>query len=146
MLHKDCRKCKTSGMILYCSFMLRIITNYVSNSGAMILADSSKLLPFFKPVTRNLLEQEILLIKVFFLERLHASNRGTLVEDEKFPVKQYLSKSSLPSGWKILAQEPTQCTVKGGIPRRNSKQKIERLANPPAPRPQWLNLVKPLLA
>ena len=60
MLHKDYSKCKTSGMILYCSFMLQIITNYISNSGAMILAGSYKLPPFFKPVTRKLLEQEIL--------------------------------------------------------------------------------------
>ena len=59
MLHKDYSKRKTSGMILYCSFMLQIITNYISNSGAMILAGSYKLPPFFKPVTCKLLEQEI---------------------------------------------------------------------------------------
>lgn len=95
----------------------------------MALADGYKPPPPFEPVTHELLEREILLVKKFFLERLHASNGEPLVEDEDLPVKQRLPKPRLPPSGKILAPRKRPMHGQGG----NSKKK--KKPNPPAPPP-----------
>ncbi|RPA99214.1 hypothetical protein L873DRAFT_934071 [Choiromyces venosus 120613-1] len=104
-------------------------TYQTQNTSAVALTDGYEPPPPFEPVTHELLEREIGLVRNFFLAKLHANNEEPLVEDENLPPKQRLPKPRLPPSGKILAPRKRPMHGQGG----NSKKK--KKPNPPAPPP-----------
>ncbi|KAK3486628.1 uncharacterized protein B0T23DRAFT_229800 [Neurospora hispaniola] len=60
-------------------------------------------LPPADPVTKESIQEEIGLVKNFFLAKLHANNDQPLVEDEDLPVKQRKPRPRLAASGKITA-------------------------------------------
>ncbi|KKA30986.1 hypothetical protein TD95_002940 [Thielaviopsis punctulata] len=83
-------------------------------------------LPPHEPVTRDTLNNEIGLVRNFFLAKLHATNGEPLVEDEDLPVKQRRPRPRLPATGKISA--PQKKPLREQIALAKKKKKMELAA------------------
>jgi transcriptional activator SPT7 len=103
----------------------KVHTNFQGNS-ANASTTSTMLfenLPPYPPVTVESLQNEIGLIKNFFLAKLHANRDEPLVEDEELPLKQRFPKPRLPPTGKITS--PRKRPLKEQIGNAKKKKKLE---------------------
>jgi len=75
------------------------------------------------PVTKENIQNEIGLVKNFFLAKLHANGDQPLVEDQDLPVKQQRPRPRLPATGKIVA--PPKRPPKEQIALARKKKKLE---------------------
>ena len=74
------------------------------------------------PVTKENIQNQIGLVKNFFLAKLHANDNQPLVEDEDLPVKQRFPKPRLPPTGKISSPRKRPAKEVGGMKK---KKKVE---------------------
>lgn len=74
-----------------------------SSTTGQTTTDLFEQLPPADPVTKESIQEEIGLVKNFFLAKLHANNDQPLVEDEDLPVKQRKPRPRLAASGKITA-------------------------------------------
>ncbi|KAL1890581.1 Transcriptional activator spt7 [Ceratocystis pirilliformis] len=82
--------------------------------------------PPHTPVARESLNEEIGLVRNFFLAKLHATNGEPLVEDEDLPIKQRRPRPRLPATGKISA--PQKKPLREQIALAKKKKKMEAAA------------------
>ncbi|KAL5596747.1 hypothetical protein BROUX41_006562 [Berkeleyomyces rouxiae] len=82
--------------------------------------------PPHTPVTRETLNDEVGLVRNFFLAKLHASNGEPLIEDEDLPIKQRRPRPRLPATGKISA--PQKKPLREQIALAKKKKKMEAAA------------------
>ncbi|KAL2151342.1 hypothetical protein VTH82DRAFT_6440 [Thermothelomyces myriococcoides] len=92
----------------------------VAGSAAADLFDA---LPPLEPVTRESIENEIGLVRNFFLAKLHANNNAPLVEDEDLPPKQRRARPRLGATGKIVS--PQKRSPKEQLALAKKKKKLE---------------------
>ncbi|KAK4653670.1 Transcriptional activator spt7 [Podospora pseudocomata] len=80
-------------------------------------------LPPSEPVTRDSIQEQIGLVKNFFLAKLHANGDAPLVEDEDLPVKQRRPRPRLGATGKIVS--PQKRPPKEQIALAKKKKKME---------------------
>jgi transcriptional activator SPT7 len=85
--------------------------------------DLFEALPPLEPVTRESINDQIGIIKNFFLAKLHANNQQPLVEDEDLPVKQRRPRPRLGATGKIVS--PQKRPPKEQIALAKKKKKLE---------------------
>lgn len=79
-------------------------------------------LPPLPPVTKENINNQIGLVRNFFLAKLHANQDEPLVEDEDLPVKQRFPKPRLPPTGKISSPRKRPAKELGGMKK---KKKVE---------------------
>lgn len=94
--------------------------NANSTAAATMLFEN---LPPLQHVTVESIQNEIGLIKNFFLAKLHANGDEPLVEDEDLPLKQRFPKPRLPPTGKITS--PRKRPLKEQIGNAKKKKKLE---------------------
>lgn len=80
-------------------------------------------LPDLQPVTKDSIQNEIGLVKNFFLAKLHANSDEPLIEDEDLPQKQRFPKPRLPPTGKITS--PRKRPLKEQAGNAKKKKKLE---------------------
>jgi transcriptional activator SPT7 len=80
-------------------------------------------LPQLQPVTVESIQNEIGLVKNFFLAKLHANGDEPLIEDEDLPLKQRFPKPRLPPTGKITS--PRKRPLKEQTGNAKKKKKLE---------------------
>jgi len=73
------------------------------------------------PVTRENIQDQIGLVKNFFLAKLHANGDEPLVEDEDLPLKQRFPKPRLPPTGKITSPRKRPLKEQGGNTKKKKK-------------------------
>jgi transcriptional activator SPT7 len=86
-------------------------------------ADLFEALPAPDPVTKENIQEQIGLVKNFFLAKLHANGDQPLVEDEDLPVKQRRPRPRLGATGKIVS--PQKRPPKEQIALAKKKKKLE---------------------
>lgn len=86
-------------------------------------ADLFEALPAVEAVTKENIQEQIGLVKNFFLAKLHANNDQQLVEDEDLPVKQRRPRPRLGPTGKIVS--PQKRPPKEQIALAKKKKKLE---------------------
>ncbi|KAJ9148641.1 Bromodomain-containing protein [Pleurostoma richardsiae] len=81
-------------------------------------------LPPLEPVTKESIQEEIGLVKNFFLAKLHANGDQPLVEDEDLPIKQRRPRPRLGATGKIVS--PQKRPPKEQIALAKKKKKLEQ--------------------
>ncbi|KAL2163473.1 hypothetical protein VTH06DRAFT_5531 [Thermothelomyces fergusii] len=92
-------------------------------AGGSAAADLFDALPPLEPVTRESIENEIGLVRNFFLAKLHANNNAPLVEDEDLPPKQRRARPRLGATGKIVS--PQKRSPKEQLALAKKKKKLE---------------------
>lgn len=101
----------------------RIRSNYI---GPAVVAQTTEIfspLPPLEPVTVENMQNEIGLVKNFFLAKLHANGDEPLLEDEELPVKQRPSRPRLGPTGKITS--PRKRPLKEQAGNAKKKKKLE---------------------
>lgn len=80
-------------------------------------------LPTLEPVTKENIQEQIGLVKNFFLAKLHANGDSPLIEDEELPVKQRRPRPRLGATGKIVS--PQKRPPKEQIALAKKKKKLE---------------------
>lgn len=88
-----------------------------------IAADLFDALPPLEPVTTESIQNEVGLVKNFFLAKLHANNDQPLIEDEDLPVKQRRPRPRLGATGKIVS--PQKRPPKEQIALAKKRKKLE---------------------
>ncbi|KAK1757286.1 bromodomain-containing protein [Echria macrotheca] len=88
-----------------------------------VTSDLFEALPAADPVTKENIQEQIGLVKNFFLAKLHANNDQPLVEDEDLPVKQRRPRPRLGPTGKIVS--PQKRPPKEQIALAKKKKKLE---------------------
>ncbi|KAL2194862.1 hypothetical protein P885DRAFT_70893 [Corynascus similis CBS 632.67] len=91
--------------------------------GGATTADLFEALPPPEPVTRESIQNEIGLVRNFFLAKLHANGDAPLVEDEDLPPKQRRARPRLGATGKIVS--PQKRSPKEQIALAKKKKKLE---------------------
>lgn len=91
--------------------------------GGPVVADLFEPLPPAEPVTRENIQEQIGLVKNFFLAKLHANGDTPLVEDEDLPPKQRRARPRLGATGKIVS--PQKRSPKEQIALAKKKKKLE---------------------
>ncbi|KAB5526402.1 hypothetical protein GE09DRAFT_1042771 [Coniochaeta sp. 2T2.1] len=86
-------------------------------------ADLFDALPALEPVTKENIQDQIGLVKNFFLAKLHANGDAPLIEDEELPVKQRRPRPRLGATGKIVS--PQKRPPKEQIALAKKKKKLE---------------------
>ncbi|KAK4242925.1 hypothetical protein C8A03DRAFT_10938 [Achaetomium macrosporum] len=86
-------------------------------------ADLFEPLPPLEPVTKENIQEQIGLVKNFFLAKLHANGDQPLVEDEDLPVKQRRARPRLGATGKIVS--PQKRSPKEQVTLAKKKKKLE---------------------
>lgn len=86
-------------------------------------ADLFEPLPPLEPVTKENIQEQLGLVKNFFLAKLHANGDQPLVEDEDLPVKQRRARPRLGATGKIVS--PQKRSPKEQIALAKKKKKLE---------------------
>jgi len=86
-------------------------------------SDLFEALPVPEPVTKENIQDQVGLVKNFFLAKLHANNDQPLVEDEDLPVKQRRPRPRLGPTGKIVS--PQKRPPKEQIALAKKKKKLE---------------------
>lgn len=85
------------------------------------VSDIFEALPPSEPVTKENIQEQIGLVKNFFLAKLHANGDQPLVEDEDLPVK-HRRRVRLPASGKIVPAQP-KAKPKDQVPSSKKKKK-----------------------
>lgn len=88
-------------------------------AAAGVATEIFKPLPLLEPVTRENLQDQIGLVRNFFLAKLHANDDEPLLEDEELPIKQRPSRPRLGPTGKITSPRKRPLKEQSG----NSKKK-----------------------
>jgi transcriptional activator SPT7 len=80
-------------------------------------------LPPWEPITKENIQEQIGLVKNFFLAKLHANGDQPLVEDEDLPVKQRRARPRLGATGKIVS--PQKRSPKEQVALAKKKKKLE---------------------
>ncbi|KAL2127550.1 hypothetical protein VTI74DRAFT_10556 [Chaetomium olivicolor] len=91
--------------------------------GGTVAADLFEPLPPSEPVTKENIQDQIGLVKNFFLAKLHANGDAPLVEDEDLPPKQRRARPRLGATGKIVS--PQKRSPKEQIALAKKKKKLE---------------------
>lgn len=91
--------------------------------GGPITEDLFEPLPPSEPVTRESIQEQIGLVRNFFLAKLHANGDAPLVEDEDLPPKQRRARPRLGATGKIVS--PQKRSPKEQIAMAKKKKKLE---------------------
>ena len=83
--------------------------------------DGYKPPPPFEPLTHDILQKQIHVVKNFYLAKLHANNEEPLVEDEDLPIKQRAPKPRLPPTGKISVPRKRPQHQQGGGSKKKKK-------------------------
>lgn len=94
-----------------------------TGAGGPVSTDLFEPLPPSDPVTRENIQEQIGLVKNFFLAKLHANADAPLVEDEDLPVKQRRARPRLGATGKIVS--PQKRSPKEQIALAKKKKKLE---------------------
>ena len=86
-------------------------------------ADLFDALPPLEPITKENIQDQIGLVKNFFLAKLHANGDAPLIEDEELPVKQRRPRPRLGATGKIVS--PQKRPPKEQIALAKKKKKLE---------------------
>lgn len=92
--------------------------NANSATGTNLLFEA---LPPFQPVTVESIQNEIQLVKNFFLAKLHANGDEPLIEDEDLPQKQRFPKPRLPPTGKITSPRKRPLKEQAGNAKKKKK-------------------------
>ena len=92
-------------------------------AGGPVSADLFEPLPPQEPVTRENIQEQVGLVKNFFLAKLHANGDQPLVEDEDLPVKQRRARPRLGATGKIVS--PQKRSPKEQIALAKKKKKLD---------------------
>ncbi|CAG8950905.1 hypothetical protein HYFRA_00003122 [Hymenoscyphus fraxineus] len=101
----------------------KIHRSYPGPAAAVQQADIFEPLGPLEPVTRELLQNQIGLVRNFFLAKLHANDDEPLLEDEELPVKQRPSRPRLGPTGKITS--PRKRPIKEATGNSKKKKKLE---------------------
>ncbi|KAJ4384429.1 Transcriptional activator spt7 [Didymella sp. IMI 355093] len=91
--------------------------------------------PKFEPVTSQLAEGQIGLVRDWLLNKLHNNSDGSLVEDDDLPPKQRFPKPRLPPTGKISSPRKRPLREQQQMARKKRKLDEEREENGEAPVP-----------
>lgn len=92
-------------------------------AGGPVSADLFEPLPPQEPVTKENIQEQVGLVKNFFLAKLHANGDQPLVEDEDLPVKQRRARPRLGATGKIVS--PQKRSPKEQIALAKKKKKLD---------------------
>lgn len=101
----------------------KIHRSYPGPAAAVQTAEIFTPLSPLEPVTRELLQDQIGLVRNFFLAKLHANDDEPLLEDEELPVKQRPSRPRLGPTGKITS--PRKRPLKEQSGNSKKKKKLE---------------------
>ncbi|KAH8819657.1 hypothetical protein F5884DRAFT_658840 [Xylogone sp. PMI_703] len=101
----------------------RLHNTYTGPVAAAPTTEIFKPLPTLEPVTKENLQNQIGLVRNFFLAKLHANDDEPLLEDEDLPVKQRLPRPRLPPTGKITS--PRKRPIKEQAGNAKKKKKLE---------------------
>ena len=85
--------------------------------------------PKFEPVTAQVAESQIGLVRDWLLNKLHNNNDGALVEDDDLPPKQRFPKPRLPPTGKISSPRKRPLREQQQLARKKRKLDEEREEN-----------------
>ena len=85
--------------------------------------------PKFEPVTTQVAESQIGLVRDWLLNKLHNTNDGALVEDDDLPPKQRFPKPRLPPTGKISSPRKRPLREQQQLARKKRKLDEEREEN-----------------
>lgn len=91
-------------------------------------ADLFEDLPPLEPVTRENIQEQIGLVKNFFLAKLHANGDSPLVEDEDLPVKQRRPRPRLGATGKIVSPQKKPPKEQNAINKKKKKMEAQAAA------------------
>jgi transcriptional activator SPT7 len=94
-----------------------------TQTAGTVVADLLEALPPPEPVTKENIQEQIGLVKNFFLAKLHANGDQPLVEDEDLPLKQRRARPRLGATGKIVS--PQKRPPKEQIALAKKKKKLE---------------------
>ncbi|GAB1317550.1 Transcriptional activator spt7 [Madurella fahalii] len=94
-----------------------------TQTAGTVVADLLEALPPAEPVTKENIQEQIGLVKNFFLAKLHANGDQPLVEDEDLPPKQRRARPRLGATGKIVS--PQKRPAKEQIALAKKKKKLE---------------------
>ncbi|RKF71895.1 Transcriptional activator spt7 [Golovinomyces cichoracearum] len=86
-------------------------------------SDILQSLPKLKPITKDNVNDQIGLVRNFFLAKLHANSDAPLIEDEDLPPKQRPSRPRLGPTGKITS--PRKRTLKDAVGNSKKKKRLE---------------------
>ncbi|KAK0625271.1 hypothetical protein B0T17DRAFT_590894 [Bombardia bombarda] len=95
-------------------------------TGATV-ADLFEALPASEPVTKENIQEQIGLVKNFFLAKLHANGDQPLVEDEELPAKQRHRRVRLPATGKISAPAKRPGKEQNGMAKKKKKMEAANI-------------------
>ncbi|KAH8661457.1 hypothetical protein BGZ60DRAFT_381265 [Tricladium varicosporioides] len=101
----------------------RLRDTYSGPVVAAATADIFPPLPPLEPVTKESLQDQIGLVRNFFLAKLHANDDEPLLEDEELPVKQRPQRPRLPATGKITS--PRKRPLKEQTGNAKKKKKLD---------------------
>ncbi|KAK4124657.1 hypothetical protein N657DRAFT_595738 [Parathielavia appendiculata] len=99
----------------------------LAGAGGPVVADLFEPLPPLEPVTKENIQEQIGLVKNFFLAKLHANGDQPLVEDEDLPVKQRRARPRLGATGKIVS--PQKRSPREQIALAKKKKKLDLSGN-----------------
>ncbi|KID92424.1 transcriptional activator spt7 [Metarhizium guizhouense ARSEF 977] len=91
-------------------------------------ADIFEALPPSEPVTNEGIQEEIGLVKNFFLAKLHANGDQPLVEDEDLPVKQRKPRPRLGASGKIISAQKRPPREQLALAKKKKKMELAAAA------------------
>ncbi|OWT42957.1 transcriptional activator spt7 [Pochonia chlamydosporia 170] len=91
-------------------------------------ADLFEALPASEPVTNDGIQEEIGLVKNFFLAKLHANGDQPLVEDEDLPVKQRKPRPRLGASGKIISAQKRPPREQLALAKKKKKMELAAAA------------------
>ncbi|KAL2023710.1 hypothetical protein VTK56DRAFT_1424 [Thermocarpiscus australiensis] len=94
-----------------------------TQAAGAVTADIFEALPPLEPVTKENIQEQIGLVRNFFLAKLHANGDQPLVEDEDLPVKQRRARPRLGATGKIVS--PQKRSPKEQMALAKKKKKLE---------------------
>ncbi|KAG8409752.1 Transcriptional activator spt7 [Metarhizium acridum] len=99
-----------------------------TQTAGAISADMFEALPPSEPVTNEGIQEEIGLVKNFFLAKLHANGDQPLVEDEDLPVKQRKPRPRLGASGKIISAQKRPPREQLALAKKKKKMELAAAA------------------
>lgn len=98
-------------------------SQYQAQNASTVLTTAAifEALPPLEPVTVDNIQDQVGLVKNFFLAKLHANNDEPLIEDEDLPQKQRFPKPRLPPTGKITSPRKRPLREQGGNAKKKKK-------------------------
>ncbi|OAA49632.1 transcriptional activator spt7 [Metarhizium rileyi] len=99
-----------------------------TQTAGVTCADLIEALPPSEPVTNDGIQEEIGLVKNFFLAKLHANGDQALVEDEDLPVKQRKPRPRLGASGKIISAQKRPPREQLALAKKKKKMELAAAA------------------